>query len=109
MSAVVKVPGVRVVLGGREWVIPPLTLAALEQMQDRLEGFTGGLDRASVALIIDAAHAALLRNYPELARDDVSAMIDVANMNDVMQSVMDVSGIRRKEQEAAPGEPQPGQ
>ncbi|WP_374335588.1 hypothetical protein [Leeia sp.] len=109
MTAIVNVKGVSLNLNGTTLVVPPLTLGALQQLQDRLAAFTGGLDSASIATVIDVALAALRRNYPELNREALADMIDVANMVDVMQAVMDVSGMRRKAQEEADaGEPSTG-
>lgn len=105
MTDIVKVKGIRLLLGGRDWVVPPLNLAALEQLQEQLARFSGGLDADSVALVLDATTAALRRNYPDITREQVAEMVDVANMAEVMEAVMDVSGLKRKAQEATtPGE-----
>lgn len=98
-------------LGGKVWTIPPLNLAALEGLEARLQSFTGGLDAASISLVLDAAYLALRRNYPDLTRDEVAEFIDVANMEAVMEAVMDVSGLKRKSFEEGPpalGETMPG-
>lgn len=105
------IKGIDMELGGRVWTIPPLNLAALEGLEARLQSFTGGLDAASISLVLDAAYLALKRNYPGLARDEVAEFIDVANMEAVMEAVMDVSGLKRKSLEGGvptPGEPGPG-
>jgi hypothetical protein len=99
--AVVKIKGVAVVLGGDTYVIPPLSLGAVEQLQDRISKFTGDVtDRDQIATVIDAAHSALKRNYPEITRDEVADLIDLENMADVFEAVMDVSGMKRKALEA---------
>ncbi|HEY5581351.1 MAG TPA: hypothetical protein VIK56_09335 [Rhodoferax sp.] len=95
-----KIKGITLELGGEEFVVPPLPLGALESLQDRITGFTGGLDKGSVATVIDCLHASLKRNYPSFTREEVANLVDVANMGDVMQAVMDVSGMRRKQLEA---------
>lgn len=95
--AIVKVKGIEVELGGSRLVVPPLALGALEQLQDRIVGFKGDIrDKDQVATVIDAAHASLKRNYPDLTRDAVAEMIDVSNMAEVFEAVMDVSGLKRK-------------
>lgn len=105
MADTVKVKGITLHLGGRNWVIPPLNLAALEQLQDQLAQFSGGIDAASVAAVLDATTAALCRNYPDITREQVAEMVDLANMAEVMEAVMDVSGLKRQAQEAdTPGE-----
>jgi hypothetical protein len=60
-----------------------------------------------VATVIDTAHAALRRNYPDTTREDVADMLGLENMVEVMECVMDVSGLKRKAVElggATPGE-----
>jgi hypothetical protein len=101
----VKVKGISMVLGdGATYVVPPLNLFSLELLQDRLQTFAGGLDKDSVSLIVDATHMALQRNYPDVSRETVSQLLDVANMLEVMAALMDVSGLARKAAEAAQGE-----
>ena len=108
MTGIVKVKGIAVILNGDAHIIPPIALGALEQLQDRIKTFTGDVsDMAQVSTVIDCAHSALRRNYPDLTRTAVADMIDVANMAEVFEAIMDVSGLKRKAQDAA-GEPAPG-
>lgn len=99
--AVVKVKGIAVVFGGDSYVIPPLSLGSVEQLQDRIAKCNGDVrDMEQIATVIDAAHAALKRNYPEITREAVADMIDLENMAEVFEAVMDVSGMKRKALEA---------
>lgn len=93
----VNVPGTSMTLGGRQWILPPLTLGAMEQLQDRLSAFQGSLTPASIGTVIDAAHASLKRNYPEITREEVADMVDMSNWVDVIQAVMNVSGIGERD------------
>lgn len=109
--SIVKVKGISIELGGEQYVVPPIALGALEQLQSRLAGFSGDVsDAAQVSTVIDAAHAALRRNYPQLTRDAVADLIDVSNMAEVFEAVMDISGLKRRshEEKRQPGETQPG-
>lgn len=108
--SIVKVKGIPVELGGEALIVPPLSLGSLEQLQAGIAGFTGDVfDKAQIALVIDAALAALRRNYPEMTRERVAEFIDVANMPEVFEALMDVSGLKRKSMEAVtPGEALPG-
>lgn len=82
--------------------IPPIALGALEQLQSRIGEFDGNVqDAKQISTVIDCAHAALRRNYPEMTREEVADLIDIGNMGEVFAAVMDVSGLKRKEQEAA--------
>ncbi|QMT41239.1 hypothetical protein [Neisseria shayeganii] len=97
----VKIAGVAVTLNGQEYVIPPIALGALEQLQERIGRFDGNAqDIQQVSTVIDCAHAALRRNYPDLTREQVADLIDIGNMTEVFEAVMDVSGLKRKAQEA---------
>jgi hypothetical protein len=102
------IKGIDIDLEGKVYTVPPLNLGALEKLQDRLLAFTGGIDKDSVATVLDAAYLALRRNYPEMTREDVAGMIDVANMEAVMLAVMDVSGLRRKSLESERSQPGEG-
>lgn len=90
--------------GGVTLLVPPLSLGALETLQGglaALKSAASATDPAAVRTVVDAAHAALRRNYPDITREDVGELIDLSNMLDVIAMVMDVSGVRRKEVEAA--------
>ncbi len=95
--------------GGRVYTIPPLTLGALEGLQQRFAALQQGAptDPANVATVLDATHLALRRNYPDLTRDQVAELVDLGNMSEVLIAVLDVAGLHRKA--AASGEmpPQP--
>ena len=98
---IVKIKGIEVEMGGTVRVVPPLNLNSLEQLQDRLAGFSGGMDKESISIIKDAALAALKRNYPDITMEIVAEELDVSNMNEIFLAIMDVSGLRRKAIEEA--------
>ena len=90
--------GITLTLGdGKDYILPPLTLGALEDFQDRIAAMeSGGLDKDTIATTIDVALASLKRNSPEMTRDMVRERIDLEVMAEVFEAVMDVSGLRRK-------------
>jgi hypothetical protein len=90
------IKGITIDLGGADYVVPPLSIGALERLQDRLNTFQGGMDKEAVALMVDVAEAALKRNYPDITRDIIVEIMDVSNMEDIFAAVMDVSGLKRK-------------
>ena len=97
-----KIKGIDVDFAGEVLTIPPLALGDLELLQERLGALQlGALDPASIGTVVDATHAALRRNYPDITRDKVASILDLENMADVIESVMDVSGAKRKVNEAA--------
>ena len=86
---------------GEELVIPPLSLGALEIVQEDLSAFDGTMNGKSVGVVLLAVHLALQRNYPDMTADRVkNELLDLSNMGDVMQAVMDIGGLLRKAQEA---------
>ena len=95
----VKIPGVKINFAGTIRVVPPLNLAALQMLQDRLANFTGGLDIESVNVVIDACYYSLRRNYPDITKEEIAEDVDVGNMQEIMEAIMDISGLKRKEQE----------
>lgn len=104
-----RIPGISLTLGdGEDYVIAPLTLGALEDHGEALNS-VGELDKASIGTMIDVALASLKRNYPDMTREKVRDLIDVAIMDRVFEACMDVSGLRRKELEAAQEAAVPGE
>ena len=93
--------------GGRVYTIPPLSLGALEGLQKRLGNLSTGNpgDASNISTVLDATHAALKRNYPDITRDEVADLIDLGNMSEVITAVMNIAGLQRRV--SAPGEPTP--
>lgn len=87
------IKGNEVELGGQIYVIPPLNLAALERFQDKLEAYSGGIDRESVAFVVEVVHTAMKRNYPDITVDELKELIDLGNIQSVFAAVMNVSGL----------------
>ncbi|MEI8032780.1 MAG: hypothetical protein WCH05_05510 [Chlorobiaceae bacterium] len=82
---------------GETYIIPPLSLGALEVVQESVGLFDGTISRDSVKAVTQAALLALQRNYPELTEEKVKhELLDISNMLDVMQAVMDVGGLLAK-------------
>lgn len=110
-----RIPGIPVLLDGREYVIPPITLGALMQVQDKLERISSSnlMAPENVDTIVTVAHASIRRNYPEVTREQLLEMIDVGNLKEVFDAVIDVSGLKRKARDAAgkmtPGETSSGE
>lgn len=99
-----SVPGIHITLAGRDLVFAPLSLGSVQAFQNRLKDFAGDVSPESIDLVLDAAQASLARNYHDaVTRAELADMLDLGNMLDVMQAVMDVSGLLRKKLEADQG------
>jgi hypothetical protein len=97
-------PGVVVDMGGREWIIPPLTLGQLRRLTPELGKITSHasmLDAEVIAAMVKVVTAALRRNYPDLAEESVEEVLDLGNAGEVLNAVLVGSGLRRG---ATPGE-----
>ncbi|MGO9622370.1 MAG: hypothetical protein ACLPT6_13320 [Desulfobaccales bacterium] len=98
--------GVALQLGGNEYTLPPLNLAALEKYWPMIESW-GEPPASLVQSLSEGAellHAALLRNYPELTLAEVKEGLDLASFPAVLAQLLEVSGLTRR----PPGEPQAG-
>ena len=87
------VAGVSMEIGGLCWVIPPLSLGSLEQLQGRLSKLHHENIHEQIGLLIDTALAALQRNYPSLTRETVALMVDMHNATDIFAAIMNISNI----------------
>lgn len=84
----------------RVMVLPPLAFRQLKKFRASLAGFDStALTDESIDLVRDIAIAALKRNYPDTDFEFMEDVLDAGNMLHIMQCVMDVSGMKRKEYE----------
>lgn len=100
MKTVDNPRGTELVIDGKSWVFAPLSLGALEKLQPALESFDG----ESITTVIDTAFKSLKRNYPDITRDEVADMIYLDQMKEVMDAVMNVSGLTSKGEDSGSGE-----
>lgn len=108
------IPGITMNLGGREFVIPPLNLARVKNLQGDLAILatmpmdTANFEAQQLEACITIIHTALTRNYPAMARDEVEDIIDMGNMHKVMLAVMGQSGFTQGEVGPVTGHPLTG-
>ena len=92
--------GVKVSMGGQDYILPPLTLGTLKKMGNKLNtlaGISGIPNEEQCDVMIDLVYASLTRNYPEITRETLFELLDLGNMQVVFQAVLGVSGIKEKE------------
>ena len=85
---------------GTTLIIPPLALGDHEQVVNQVAAVKGQLNST---IVIDMAWAALKRNYPEMTREQVGALVDMGNKQAIYNAVMGVSTPQIRE-DLAPGE-----
>ena len=79
---------------GKTLVIPPLAVRDLVQLMERINaGMADNMDWDCIATVIDATHAALRRNYPDIERVEVASLLDLRNMREALDAVMSASGL----------------
>ena len=84
-------PGVKLTLGGREFVALPLNLKALRELAPRFPVLTGMGDVPTgpqIDVVSDIVYSALLRNHPDLTRDELEELLDLENLARALQAVM---------------------
>lgn len=97
------IEGVRINLGGRDFVAPPLNFKALRQLTPKLAilasmGDVPTNDQTDV--VLDVVLAALTRNYPDLTREELEDLLDLANLAKALEAIMGASGLERTTGEA---------
>jgi len=87
--------GQKLKLGETEYTVPPLNLKAMRRLLPAISKLrTVGLPTdEDLSTIVDVVHSALLRNYPELTKDQVEEGIDMGNMKDALSVVLGQSGL----------------
>ncbi|HZT90207.1 MAG TPA: hypothetical protein VFA12_19730, partial [Stellaceae bacterium] len=91
------IPGVQIAMGGREWIVPPLTLGQMRRLLPqimRLKDFGAGLGGEEIEVIVELVTAALKRNYPDMTAEEVEELVDLGNARHVVQAILTGSGLR---------------
>lgn len=105
------IPGIAIAMGGREWVVPPLTLRQLRQLLPKLRqlsAISAAMGEGEIAVLGEIVAAALSRNYPEITAAKVEELVDLGNAREVLAAILEGSGLRRQGNspgEAAAGRP----
>jgi hypothetical protein len=99
MSQTQLIDGTTVKMGGRDWVVPALSLGQIRRLATKIEGLatiSNMLTGDQVSNVCEIVHAALSRNYPDLTLEQVEDMVDMGNMRQVIQTVMGQAGLVAK-------------
>ena len=101
------IDGAAVRLGARDFVVPALTIRLFRRHRATLAGVSALGQRDPTDEEWDAllalVHDALLRNHPDLTRDELEDLLDLRNIGDVMAAITGRSGL------TARGGGQPGE
>jgi hypothetical protein len=102
-----KIPGVAINLGGREFILAPLSLIQVEALEEQINGLSNneGLSLGgAVAKGLPIILAALQRNYPDITAEALKPLLDLANIAEATRIIINASGLTRT---IPPGEPAP--
>jgi hypothetical protein len=91
------IPGVTISMGGRDWVVPPLTLGMMRRVLPqvmKLRDFGAAMGGEEIDVIVELVTAALQRNYPDLTSAQVEDLLDLGNAHMVVQAILTGSGLR---------------
>jgi hypothetical protein len=91
------IPGVTIAMGGRDWLVPPLTLGQLRRLMPKVRELTeigAGMGEAQIGVLVEIVAAALQRNYPEATPDLVENLLDLGNASGVLNAVLTGSGLK---------------
>lgn len=97
-----RIPGKSVNLGGRDFVLAPLNLDGIREFEPIQQRIGEGISDAAALfdLAADALILSLRRNYPDISKPDIVALLDMGNVWGAMETLAEVTGYRR----AAAGE-----
>jgi hypothetical protein len=91
------IDGVALRMGGREWIVPPLTLGQMRRLLPRiaqLKDFGAEMGEVEIDVIVDLVAAALSRNYPGVTPQQVAELVDLGNAREVVQAILTGSGLK---------------
>lgn len=100
--------GVPIQLGDEEYIVPALSLSQVKSLRtkfvamEQLRGQAQSIADEKFIELLDIAvpiiHAALARNYPDLSQESLYNLLDLDTMNQCVEAVLSVSGLKRVRQ-----------
>jgi hypothetical protein len=96
--------GTTLELGDQEYVIPPLSLEKLEELEPRFHalGTPTGSFSERLKQLMPILLASFQRNYPEITEAQLRSQLDLPALNQLLQIIMTANGFT-----TAPGNKQP--
>ena len=90
-------PGITITMGGRDWLVPPLTLGQLRRLMPKVRQLTeigASMGETQIGVLVEIVAAALQRNYPEATAEMVEDLLDLGNASAVLNAVLTGSGLK---------------
>jgi hypothetical protein len=104
------IPGVTIAMGGRDWLVPPLTLGQLRRLMPKVRQLTEvgvSMGEAQIGVLVEIIATALQRNYPDTTAEMVENLLDLGNASSVLNAVLTGSGMKLRDNPAGEA-PAPG-
>jgi hypothetical protein len=87
--------GVKITLGGREFVVPPLNFKSLRKFLPHIQAVQTESDPEKMMdLYEEILQSALARNYPEITKEELDEVLDFSNIQEVFAAIMGASGLK---------------
>jgi hypothetical protein len=90
-------PGVTIAMGGRDWLVPSLTLGQLRRLMPKVRQLTeigASMGETQIGVLVEIVATALQRNYPEATAEIVEDLLDLGNASAVLNAVLTGSGLK---------------
>jgi len=91
------IPGVTIAMGGRDWLVPPLTLGQLRRLMPKVRQLTEigvSMGEVQIGVLVEIVASALQRNYSDATADVVENLLDLGNASTVLNAVLTGSGLK---------------
>ncbi len=99
-------PGVTIEMGGRDWLVPPLTLGQLRRLMPKVRQLTeigASMGETQISVLVEIVATALQRNYPEATAEMVENLLDLGNASAVLNAVLTGSGLKLRDNRLGEG------
>lgn len=97
------IPGVALNLGGHEFVLAPLGLRLVREIEAKGHALRESPDATPEQMhdfSVGIVHVSLLRNYPDITLAEVADLVDTVTLQEAQALVLNQSGLKR----VTPGE-----
>lgn len=88
--------GVKLKIGRREFIVPPLNLNGVKRAQVLLPTLNAESDPDSIDAAVEILHLAIARNYPEVTREELYEDVDLGNLMSLVQATLAIAGFSPK-------------
>ena len=89
------VPGIKFNLGGTDYIIPHLTIPQLGKVMWALEKIikagrepSNSLTSFPIDAYVEIIHTAMLRNYPQITREEIGDWLDLENLFPLLSAAL---------------------